>query len=51
MALDALEADQNLVTALGQPIVSHFIAMKRAEWARFSRTVTDWELNEYLSYH
>jgi len=51
MALDALEADQNLVAALGQPIVSHFVAMKRAEWARFSRTVTDWELNEYLSYH
>ncbi len=51
LALDALEADQNLVAALGHPITSHFVAMKRAEWARFSRTVTDWELNEYLSYH
>ena len=51
MALDALEADLNLVAALGAPIISHFVAMKRAEWARFSRAVTDWELNEYLSYH
>ena len=51
MALDALEADLDLVASLGSPLVRHFVAMKRAEWARFSRTVTDWELNEYLSYH
>lgn len=51
MALDALEADMNLVAAVGPAIVSHFVAMKRVEWARFSRTVTDWELNEYLSHH
>jgi glutamine synthetase len=51
MALDALEADMNLVAVVGPAIVSHFVAMKRVEWARFSRTVTDWELNEYLSHH
>ena len=51
LALAALGADESLVDALGKQLVDHFIAMKRVEWERFSRTVTDWEVNEYLAYH
>ena len=51
LALDALEADATLVTALGPALVEHFVALKRDEWRRFSRAVTDWELDTYLAFH
>jgi glutamine synthetase len=50
-ALEALEGDKELVSALGQLFVDHFTAIKRAEWARFATAVTDWELKEYLPFH
>ena len=51
LALDALEADDALIEAVGSELVANFVAMKRDEWRRFSQAVTDWELNEYLTYH
>jgi glutamine synthetase len=51
LALDALEEADELVDAIGRPLVDHFVAIKRAEWDRFARTVTDWELAEYLPFH
>ena len=51
LALDALEADRELAEAVGSELVANFVAMKREEWRRFSQAVTDWELNEYLTYH
>jgi glutamine synthetase len=51
LALDALEADTALVEAIGQGLVDHFVAIKRAEWDRFASAVTDWELSEYLPFH
>jgi glutamine synthetase len=51
LALDALEEADELVDAIGRPLVDHFVAIKRAEWDRFASTVTDWELNEYLPFH
>jgi glutamine synthetase len=51
LALDALEEDTELAEAVGQGLVDHFIAIKRAEWERFASAVTDWELNEYLPFH
>ena len=51
LALDALEADEALIEAVGSELVANFVAMKREEWRRFSQAVTDWELNEYLTYH
>ena len=50
-ALDVLEADKELSVAVGQGLVDHFVAIKRAEWERFAAAVTDWELNEYLPFH
>ncbi|CAN5891318.1 type I glutamate--ammonia ligase [soil metagenome] len=49
-ALDALEADQRLVEAFSPAFVDGFLTTKRAEWGRFARHTTDWELAEYLPF-
>lgn len=50
LALDALEADSQLVEAVGKEMVAQFVAIKRAEWKKFALAVTDWELNYYLPF-
>ena len=59
-ALDHLEADTELVGALSSDLVANFVAVKRAEWDRFTEAegsfdveagASEWELNEYLPYH
>lgn len=49
-ALDALEADADLVEAFGSAYVDGFVTVKRAEWDRFQRYTTDWETAEYLPF-
>jgi glutamine synthetase len=49
-ALDVLESDQELVEALGADLVAQHLAVKRAEWERFSAATTDWEVREYLPF-
>jgi glutamine synthetase len=49
-ALDALEADQPLVDAVGRDMTALFLSIKRAEWQKFTAAVTDWELNYYLPF-
>ncbi|MCP2341854.1 glutamine synthetase family protein [Actinomadura rupiterrae] len=49
-ALDALDADTDLTTVLGEPFVRAFLTYKRDEVERFQRYVTDWEFREY-AYH
>lgn len=49
-ALDALEADTDLVEAFGAAYVDGFVTVKRAEWDRYQRWTTDWEINEYLPF-
>ena len=57
-ALDALEADEQLVEKLGEQLVSTFLAMKRFEVERFAEsvgeldveTVTAWEVKEYAAH-
>ena len=48
VALDALEADQEMRKILGEDFVRVFTAVKRFELARFHSHVTDWEVKEYL---
>lgn len=57
-ALDDLEADGELVVAVGPELVANFVANKRDEWRRYveavgepSDDISDWELNEYLPFH
>ncbi|MBA2691567.1 MAG: glutamine synthetase [Rubrobacter sp.] len=47
-ALDALEADDVLRGAMGEEIVSTFLAVKRFESERHRTWVSDWEIDEYL---
>jgi glutamine synthetase len=47
-ALDALEADDYLRDAMGEAIVTPFVAMKRFEIERHRSWVSDWERDEYL---
>ncbi|GAA3383723.1 glutamine synthetase family protein [Cryptosporangium minutisporangium] len=49
-ALDALEADDEIVDLLGRPFVNAFLAYKRDEIERFRTWITDWEFQEY-TYH
>jgi len=60
IALDHLEADADLVHAVGEDLVANFLANKRAEWDRYKvaiggeddpGVITDWELSEYRMYH
>ena len=50
-ALDALEGDKEFVEAFSPGYVEGFLAVKRAEWERFSTYTTDWEIHEYLPYY
>lgn len=47
-AVDALQDDTTFAKAMGAQFVAYYAAIKRAEIARFERTVTDWEQREYF---
>ena len=47
-ALDALEADPVIRSALPGEMYNVFMHYKRDEWERYCATVTDWDVNEYL---
>ena len=48
-ALDAFEDSQFMKDALGEHIHSFFLKKKRAEWQKFSSTITEWEIKHYLA--
>ena len=48
-ALEALESDQSLVDAIGQPIVDHLTYLKRVEWNKYLGHTTDWEMGIILN--
>lgn len=50
LALESLEADTDLVQALSPAYVDGFLTVKRAEWDRFQRFTTNWEMAEYLPF-
>ena len=49
-ALAELEADVELVEAVGGELVAQHLAVKRSEWERYCAATTDWELREYLPF-
>lgn len=49
-ALDALEADRDLCDAVGGDLVAQHVAVKRAEWDRYTSATTDWEIREYFPF-
>jgi glutamine synthetase len=58
-ALEALQADKQLCEALGSELITAFTMLKRAEWERYVKAVsdpsttevTDWELRYYLPFY
>jgi glutamine synthetase len=48
-ALNALEADPVVCSALGGHIAERFVVAKRLEWDDYRLEVTSWELDKYLS--
>ena len=47
-ALDALEADEVIRSALPGDMYRVFMHYKRDEWERYCAQVSDWDVNEYL---
>ncbi len=48
-ALDELEADQVLGQALGSDYLKLYLQVKRREWDEYHNTVSDWEVERYLT--
>ncbi len=47
-ALDELEKDTLITSALGEHVTRHFIEAKRQEWRDYITQVTEWERENYL---
>jgi glutamine synthetase len=48
-ALDALEADEVILSALGPHISDSFLAAKRQEFDDYNQQITAWELENYIN--
>jgi glutamine synthetase len=48
-AITAFNDDEVLREALGEPLVSRFLALKEKEWKEFATTVHPWELDKYVN--
>jgi glutamine synthetase len=47
-AVDALEADEVVLDALGEHVADKFVEAKRAEYDEYKAEVSQWELDRYL---
>ena len=47
-ALDCLEKDKAVRSALGEHVYERFVEAKRIEWLEYSGMVSDWEVKRYL---
>src|SRR5687768_18547449 len=46
-ALDEVEKSELMRDTLGEHILDHFVAAKRAEWKSYSQNVSPWETDRY----
>jgi glutamine synthetase len=49
-AIDALQADSVLTSAVGKDLAEEFVRLKRMEWVEYSRHVSTWEVERYLEF-
>lgn len=49
-AVGELENDRVIGEALGKEFVRYYAAMKRREWSEYHNTVSQWEVDRYLTY-
>ena len=48
-ALDAFDADGVVQDALGPELASEFLKVKRQEWVKYHNTISQWEVDRYLT--
>jgi glutamine synthetase len=48
-ALQALEQDAVIQSALGRELTQEFLTVKRQEWVQYHNAVSQWELDTYLT--
>lgn len=48
-ALDLMQKDEVIVSALGEHIIEHFVEAKEIEWEMFRTQVHPWEREQYMS--
>ena len=48
-ALDAFEADAVIQAALGPELAAEFVKVKRQEWVTYHNTISQWEIDRYLT--
>jgi glutamine synthetase len=48
-AVDLLQTDAVIKSALGEHILKHFVNAKNIEWDLYKSQVHDWELKQYLT--
>lgn len=48
-AVSCMEESDFMKETLGEHLFWQYIALKKEEWDRYRRQVTDWEINEYLN--
>lgn len=49
-AIKAFKADKLIQEALGEHLTKSFIDSKELEWARYTQSVSEWELQRYINY-
>lgn len=49
-AVDELEKDDVIMEALGREFAEYYAKMKRREWNEYHSTVSQWEVDRYLTY-
>jgi glutamine synthetase len=48
-ALDAFEDDEVVQSGLGKEYAAEFLRVKREEWVQYHATVSQWEVDRYLT--
>ncbi len=48
-AVEAFEADPVIQGALGPELAAEFVRIKRQEWVKYHNTVSQWEIDRYLT--
>lgn len=49
-AIKAFKADKLMQEALGEQLTKSFVESKELEWAKYTQSVSEWELEHYINY-
>jgi glutamine synthetase len=49
-AIQELEKDKVIIDAIGRELAEYYIKIKKQEWTEYHNTVSQWEIDRYLTY-